>query len=313
MTEKYAPSKGDYIRVQGNKQYLPVPQRVQWMRGEHPDWGIHTRVHALDWDVGYVIMRADVVDGNGHILGQGTKTETRKGFSDFVEKAETGAVGRALARAGYGTEDALDLEGDRFADAPIEKPERSERASSVRREDSKPATTSAPAPRTAEENALLDQIKEAAKRHNVGHTQQRLIADALGIPKGQHATADQLRAMIERFIESPGRGVPTAAPAPEQPSATDGDGAAPVARGGESSESPPPTAGLEGAVSPSLPSGPALDPQTLLESAQAIVGGELVDVVPPELQARIERARAKGKAKPDDEDEVEQIRAGLAS
>jgi hypothetical protein len=312
MTEKYAPSKGDYIRVQGNKQYLPVPQRVQWMRGEHPDWGIHTRVHALDWDVGYVIMRADVVDGNGHILGQGTKTETRKGFSDFVEKAETGAVGRALARAGYGTEDALDLEGDRFADAPIEKPERSERASSVRREDSKPATTSAPAPRTAEENALLDQIKEAAKRHNVGHTQQRLIADALGIPKGQHANADQLRAILER-IEQPASGVPTASPALEQPSATDGDGAAPVARGGESSESPPPTAGLEGAVSPSLPSGPALDPQTLLESAQAIVGGELVDVVPPELQARIERARAKGKAKPDDEDEVEQIRAGLAS
>jgi hypothetical protein len=136
----------------------------------------------------------------------------------------------------------------------------------------------------------------------------RLMADAVGVPKGQHATADQLRAMIERFIESPGRGVPTAAPAPEQPSATDGDGAAPVARGGESSESPPPTAGPEGAVSPSLPSGPALDPQALLESAQAVVGGELVDVVPPELQARIERARAKGKAKEEPETLAEQLR-----
>jgi hypothetical protein len=60
-----------------------------------------------------------------------------------------------------------------------------------------------------------------------------------------------------------------------------------------------------------LPSGPALDPQALLESAQAIVGGEIVDVVPPELQARIERARAKGKGK-EEPDKTEQIRAGLA-
>jgi hypothetical protein len=159
---------------------------------------------------------------------------------------------------------------------------------------------------------LRGHIAEAAAAKGLSIGTLERYADEIGVPKDGRADEAQLAQILAR-IYSPGRGVPTAAPALEQPSATDGDGAAPVARGGESSESPPPTAGSEGAVSPSLPSGPALDPQALLESAQAIVGGELVDVVPPELQARIDKARAKGKVKPDDEDEVEQIRAGLAS
>jgi hypothetical protein len=171
---------------------------------------------------------------------------------------------------------------------------------------------------------LRGHIAEAAAAKGLSIATLERYADEIGVPKDGRADEAQLAQILAR-IYSPGSGVPTASPAPEQPSATDGDGAAPVARGGESSESPPPTAGSEGAVSPSLPSGPALDPQALLESAQAIVGGEIFEWdedgkftlvsndVPPELQARIDKARAKGKAKPDDEDEVEQIRAGLAS
>jgi hypothetical protein len=159
---------------------------------------------------------------------------------------------------------------------------------------------------------LQDHIIEAMRSEGRSFADVERAAEAVGVPKGSRATASQRAAILARLygwsIESPGSGVPTASPAPEQPSATDGDGAAPVARGGESSESPPPTAGPEGAVSPSLPSGPALDPQALLESAQAVVGGEIVDVVPPELQARIERARAKGKAKEEPETLAEQLR-----
>jgi hypothetical protein len=159
---------------------------------------------------------------------------------------------------------------------------------------------------------LRGHVAELAHRNNLTHATLERLADEVGVPKGERADESQLAAILARLhgwsIESPGSGVPTASPAPEQPSATDGDGAAPVARGGESSESPPPTAGPEGAVSPSLPSGPALDPQALLESAQAVVGGEIVDVVLPELQARIERARAKGKAKEEPETLAEQLR-----
>jgi hypothetical protein len=154
---------------------------------------------------------------------------------------------------------------------------------------------------------LRGHIAEAAAAKGLSIATLERYADEIGVPKDGRADEAQLAQILAR-IYSPGSGVPTASPAPEQPSATDGDGAAPVARGGESSESPPPTAGPEGAVSPSLPSGPALDPQALLESAQAIVGGEIIDVVPPELQARIERARAKGKAKEEPETLAEQLR-----
>jgi hypothetical protein len=154
---------------------------------------------------------------------------------------------------------------------------------------------------------LRGHIAEAAAAKGLSIATLERYADEIGVPKDGRADEAQLAQILAR-IYSPGSGVPTASPAPEQPSATDGDGAAPVARGGESSESPPPTAGPEGAVSPSLPSGPALDPQALLESAQAIVGGEIVDVVPPELQARIERARAKGKAKEEPETLAERLR-----
>ena len=38
MTDTYKPSPRDYIDLKG-KKYLPARRRVQWFRGEHPDWG----------------------------------------------------------------------------------------------------------------------------------------------------------------------------------------------------------------------------------------------------------------------------------
>jgi hypothetical protein len=43
-------------------------------------------------------------------------------FSVYIEKAETGAIGRVLALCGYGTLQAPEFdEQDRLADAPVEK------------------------------------------------------------------------------------------------------------------------------------------------------------------------------------------------
>jgi hypothetical protein len=129
------PDRGDMITVRGGGLYLPVRRRVGWMRGlpePHPDWTIETfEVKVVEGkfiagtkvEGGYARMGARVFDSDGRLIATGTKTEYSERFLDFVEKAETGAIGRALAVAGYGTEAAVDLdegyEQDRIADAPV--------------------------------------------------------------------------------------------------------------------------------------------------------------------------------------------------
>lgn len=57
---------------------------------------------------------------NGRVIANAIKSESAASFPDFMEKAQTGAIARALALIGYGTTAAPDLdEGERIADAPI--------------------------------------------------------------------------------------------------------------------------------------------------------------------------------------------------
>lgn len=129
-----APNKDKMITVRGGGQYLKARDRIVWMRGEpeqHPDWTIDTMSEEIIRGElkgknsvvgGYARVRANIYDETGRLIASGVKTEFSERFMDFVEKAETGAIARALAVAGYGTEAALDLdeglEADRIADAP---------------------------------------------------------------------------------------------------------------------------------------------------------------------------------------------------
>jgi hypothetical protein len=101
------------------KDYLQVAHRLVWFREEHPTWTIKTDV-ADDFQNHRCLATAWIIDEKGTTLSMGHKVEDAKGFADYVEKAETGAIGRALAMVGYGTQFAPDLdEGDRLADSPL--------------------------------------------------------------------------------------------------------------------------------------------------------------------------------------------------
>jgi hypothetical protein len=129
------PTKDQMVTVRGGGLYLTARRRIVWLRGEpvpHPDWTIDTYAEEIERgkyisnnkvEGGYARYRANVFDETGRLIGTGTKTEFSERFMDFAEKAETGAIARALAVCGYGTEAALDLdEGtdqDRIADAPV--------------------------------------------------------------------------------------------------------------------------------------------------------------------------------------------------
>jgi len=133
---------------QGPKDYLPVAWRLVWFRELCPEGTITTELLDLArseecetevsiWNEekrrsekvikrakGVAVFRATVTDGKG-ASATGTKTENAAAFPDYLEKAETGAIGRALAALGFGTQftgDELD-EGDRLADAPVTRPQ----------------------------------------------------------------------------------------------------------------------------------------------------------------------------------------------
>jgi len=103
------------------KDYLEVKWRLVWFREDHPDYEIDTEFILLDIDQGVAVCRAIIKDNESRQLACGTKTEYKASFFDYVEKSETGAIGRALATLGYGTQFAPELEeGDRIVDSPTD-------------------------------------------------------------------------------------------------------------------------------------------------------------------------------------------------
>lgn len=100
------------------KPYLQVAHRIVWFREEHPDWIFGVEFPQLNDKL--VMAKATIVDETGKVRATAHKVEHFAHFSDAIEKSETGAIGRALAMIGYGTQFAPDIdEEDRLADAPV--------------------------------------------------------------------------------------------------------------------------------------------------------------------------------------------------
>lgn len=96
------------VQSQGQESdYLDVKWRLAWLRAEYPDARITTELATLNESL--AIFRATVeIPNGGSATGYGS--EVKADFPDYIEKAETRAVGRALAALGYGTQFALELD-----------------------------------------------------------------------------------------------------------------------------------------------------------------------------------------------------------
>ena len=130
----------------GFSDYLPVQWRLVWFRSMYPNGCVETEMLHLDLDreveattevwneekqqaekivkrnKGLAIFKAVAKDGQGGV-GTGTKSETAANFPDFIEAAETGAIGRALASLGFGTQFAPEFQEEhRIVDSPVARP-----------------------------------------------------------------------------------------------------------------------------------------------------------------------------------------------
>jgi hypothetical protein len=112
---------GQYVTVVDD--YLEVRRRVLMFREKYPHGVITTEEVCVDLERGYARYKATVEDGEGG-RATGYGTETKADFPDYCERAETRALGRALALLGFGTQFVgQDLtEGDHVADAPVAQP-----------------------------------------------------------------------------------------------------------------------------------------------------------------------------------------------
>jgi hypothetical protein len=111
MTDKGFDPKDHMMQLKG-KDYLPVFARLMWLRTEQSGATLETDM--VEHEVGkHATFKAKVTLKDG-ASATGWGTETVQDFRDYLEKAETKAIGRALGALGFGTA---------FADFVYEKDE----------------------------------------------------------------------------------------------------------------------------------------------------------------------------------------------
>src|SRR5438093_7827562 len=98
-----------YLSNFDGRDYLEVKWRLLWLRSQHPDARIVTEIVQHNEENGFALFRAEVeIPSGGKATGWGS--ETVRDFHDYIEAAETKAIGRALAALGYGTQFCTDFD-----------------------------------------------------------------------------------------------------------------------------------------------------------------------------------------------------------
>lgn len=164
------------------KDYLEVKWRIVWFKDENPNGSIQTEI------VNYqpLVARAVVFNNDGVLVATGHGSANLNGKSAVwagreVEKAETAAIGRALAHAGYGTQfDPDSDEDDYLADSPIQRVGGTNQTAQNSHQ--------------TRQDAILDELPRAAgdfeqSRQNGAKTG----AERLGTPNGQRIGQDTVK------------------------------------------------------------------------------------------------------------------------
>ena len=102
---RFDPSK--YITKVSGRDYIEVKWRLVWLRTDYPDASIETE--HIELTNTRAIFKASVTLPSG-ASASGCGSETPGDFGDYIEKAETKAIGRALGALGFGTQFTYDFD-----------------------------------------------------------------------------------------------------------------------------------------------------------------------------------------------------------
>ena len=115
-----------YLIKLGNKDYLPVAARLLWLNEVEKNFTIETDIVKLEDTYATCQATVTIYNAEGGLVrsAKSYKREDKGSFPDFLEKACTGAVGRALGMLGFGTQFTNDFDeinskdGARVVDTP---------------------------------------------------------------------------------------------------------------------------------------------------------------------------------------------------
>ena len=178
-----------YLTDLGGRDYLEVKWRLLWLRTEHPDAVIETEL--VKHTPSLALFRARVaVPGAGTATGWGS--ETADDFGDFIEKAETKALGRALAALGYGTQFCEDFDFSAGHDARPRRRAPSEAQASPAL-DQRPVVDAPVAPPQRDQAGGAPKLKVVRDRRPEAATSSQIKA-IYSIGRDQHTTEEALDA-----------------------------------------------------------------------------------------------------------------------
>ncbi|MDQ3548176.1 MAG: hypothetical protein M3439_05075 [Chloroflexota bacterium] len=121
MSEQSAFDPTRHLTKVSGRDYLEVKWRLVWLRTTHPDAQIETEM--VQHQNQLAVFRAKVTIPSG-ASATGWGSEGSDDFGDYLEKAETKALGRAVAALGFGTQFCPDYDfgadRQRVVDSPVD-------------------------------------------------------------------------------------------------------------------------------------------------------------------------------------------------
>lgn len=187
------------VELRGGEQYVPVAARLAMFRKDHPDWTIESQMVHHDTERGFCLFKAELRDQEGRLIASAHKHALQSRFPyNYIERAETGAIGRVLAFAGYGTLDALEILEEDLAELTEEKEqqppetEQAQQAQQAQNEPHEPNKNKATSSGNRRSTSSSTRILENANR----------IAASLGYPTVEYETEEDAIQTITELISS---------------------------------------------------------------------------------------------------------------